>query len=96
MHWECNSDGHIVTLIKGVIYLKIIPKNIKVKLPNTDATTQINKNIHNKILHSTNLIYVESCIIIYVEQLVIPHIQQDGISLATYKKPNTSEKNWCH
>lgn len=43
MHWECNSDGHIVTLIKGVIYLKIIPKNIKVKLPTTDATTQINK-----------------------------------------------------
>lgn len=96
MHWECNSDGHIATLIKGVIYLKIIPKNIKVKLPNTDATTQINKNIHNKILHSTNLIYAESCIIIYVEQLVIPHIQQDGISIATYKKPNTSEKNWCH
>lgn len=68
---------------------------MKVKLPTTDATTQINKNIHNKILHSTNLIYVESCIItcIYVEQLVIPHIQQDGISIATYKKPNTSEKN---
>lgn len=37
---------------------------MKVKLPTTDATTQINKNIHNKILHSTNLIYVESCIII--------------------------------
>lgn len=56
---------------------------MKVKLPTTDATTQINKNIHNKILHSTNLIYVESCIIIYAEQLVIPHIQQDGISIAT-------------
>lgn len=69
---------------------------MKVKLPTTDATTQINKNIHNKILHSTNLIYVESCIIIYVEQLVIPHIQQDGISHATYKRPITSEKNLCH
>lgn len=43
MHWECNSYGHIVTLIKGDIYLKIIPKNMKVKLPTTDATTQINK-----------------------------------------------------
>lgn len=66
---------------------------MKVKLPTTDATTQINKNIHNKILHSTKSFSVESCIIIYVEQLLIPHIQQDGISLATYKKPNTSEKN---
>lgn len=28
---------------------------MKVKLLTTDATTQINKNIHNKTLHSTNL-----------------------------------------
>lgn len=43
MHWECNSDGHIVTLIKGVIYLKIIPKNMKVKLPTTVRCNNTNK-----------------------------------------------------
>lgn len=32
MYWECNFDGYIVILIKGVIYLKIIFKNMKVKL----------------------------------------------------------------
>lgn len=37
------------------LYLKIIHKNIKVKTLTTDATTQINKDIYNKILHSTNV-----------------------------------------